>query len=302
MKKIILSTVTAASILSATAAPAFAATNLSIQNSGNALANTPQYRMMPHSPRMSVQPSSTPGKHEAGWYSSNWSGYALSGSSNSYNDITSSWRVPTVLNQGQGSAYSSTWVGIDGFNNQNLIQTGTEQDYVNGSPVYYAWWQVMPNSETEITTANNGSAATVKPGDQMSAHLHNNGNGTWTVTIQDQTAGWIYNTTQNYSGPASSAEWIEEAPSVGGQQSDLANYGYTIISNETVNGQTPKLTPQEAGVMVQNNTLTSVPSFQSQSHGDGFALAYVGNGSSSSSESESGSNGWAMMDGFAMMD
>src|SRR4029077_10616361 len=68
----------------------------------------------------------------AGWASSNWSGYAKTGT---YTKVTAAWVVPSVAKSRKAS-YSSQWVGIDGFNNSNLIQTGTEADYYNGSGPY----------------------------------------------------------------------------------------------------------------------------------------------------------------------
>ena len=48
--------------------------------------------------------------------------------------------------------YSSAWIGVDGFNDNDLIQTGTEQDYYSGGAHYDAWWEILPAAETEIST------------------------------------------------------------------------------------------------------------------------------------------------------
>src|ERR1700722_5159125 len=48
--------------------------------------------------------------------SSNWSGYAVSGGSNSYNTVTSSWVQPSVTCSAVAkNSYSAYWVGIDGL-------------------------------------------------------------------------------------------------------------------------------------------------------------------------------------------
>ncbi|WP_367305954.1 G1 family glutamic endopeptidase [Alicyclobacillus acidocaldarius] len=167
-------------------------------------------------------------------------------------------------------AYSSSWIGIDGFNNSDLIQTGTEQDYVNGHAQYDAWWEILPAPETVI------SSMTIAPGDHMSAHIHNNGNGTWTITLTDVTRNETFSTTQSYSGPGSSAEWIQEAPQIGGRIATLANYGETTFDPGTVNGGNPGLTMSDAGYMVQNNAVVSVPSAP-DSDTDGFNVAYGSN-------------------------
>ena len=48
------------------------------------------------------------------------------------------WSVPTVKAGVTGD--SATWVGVDGFTNQDLVQAGTDQS--NGS--YYAWYELIP--------------------------------------------------------------------------------------------------------------------------------------------------------------
>ncbi len=209
------------------------------------------------------QPSTSPKSY--GWSASNWSGYAITGTT--YHSITGSWVVPKVSSN-RGKEYSSSWIGIDGFNNSDLIQTGTEQDASsNGSTNYYAWWEILPASETTI------SSMTIHPGDHMSASIVNNGNGTWTISLKDNSTGQSFTTTQAYSGPAQSAEWIEEAPEVGGHISTLANYGETTFNPGTVNGGNPNLTANDGGVMIQKNKQVSTPSLP-DSDTDGFNIAY----------------------------
>lgn len=198
-----------------------------------------------------------------GWASSNWSGYAVDTST--YSAITGQWVVPAV-SRTKGPTYSSSWIGIDGFNNSNLIQTGTEQDYSSGSAQYYAWWEILPAAETEIPDP-------VSAGDHMSASIVNDGNGDWTITLKDTTQGWTFSTVQAYSGPGTSAEWIEEAPTIGGHVATLAHYGQTTFNPGTVNGGNPSLVVSDGGVMIQRRTQVSTPSLP-DSDTDGFNVAY----------------------------
>ncbi len=199
-----------------------------------------------------------------GWASSNWSGYAVDTST--YSAITGQWVVPAV-SRTKGPTYSSSWIGIDGFNNSSLIQTGTEQDYSAGGAQYYAWWEILPAAETVIT------GDSVSAGDHMTANIVNDGNGTWTITLDDTTQGWSFTTTQSYSGPATSAEWIEEAPTIGGHVATLAHYGQTTFDPGTVNGGNPNLVVSDGGVMIQRRTQVSTPSVP-DSDTDGFNVAY----------------------------
>ena len=235
-----------------------------------------------HAPRVSLPPNGTGNGHghgggggggggggvgaSFGWASSNWSGYAVSSSTaGTYSSITGQWTVPAVQAT-SGNSYSASWIGIDGFNNSSLIQTGTGQDYVSGRASYYAWWEILPAAETQITM-------TVAPGDQMTASIQKGSNGSWKITISDVTKSETFSTVQGYSGPGTSAEWVEEAPTVGGRIATLAHYGATTFDPGTVNGGNPGLVVSDGGVMIQRRTQVSTPSLP-DSDTDGFAMQY----------------------------
>jgi hypothetical protein len=220
-----------------------------------------------HRPRITQKPPRQGGGGPSfGWASSNWSGYAMTGGP--YTSASGTWTVPAVA-ASTGARYSSSWVGIDGFNNANLIQTGTEQDYYAGAAHYYAWWEVLPAAETVITMP-------VAAGDHMSASIANNGNGSWTISITDASEGLTFTTVQAYSGPGTSSEWIEEAPTVGGHIATLAHYGSTVFDSGTVNGAAPALATSDGGVMIQNRSQVSTPSTPDTGNpsADGFNIAY----------------------------
>jgi hypothetical protein len=220
-------------------------------------------------PRITQRPPGHGGGGGAsfGWASSNWSGYAVTGGP--YTAATGSWTVPTV-NATPGSTYSSSWVGIDGFNNNNLIQTGTEQDYYAGAAHYYAWWEILPAAETVITTMP------VAAGDHLSASISKNVDGSWTISITDANDALTFTTVQTYRGPGASAEWIEEAPTVGGHIASLAHYGSSVFDNGTVNGAFPALVTADGGVMIQPRGQVSTPSTPDTADPspDGFNVAY----------------------------
>lgn len=215
-----------------------------------------------HSPRI---PSSGPARAtaNAGWASSNWSGYAITGSG--FTSVTGTWTVPAA-GRSRHPTFSSNWIGIDGFNNDSLIQTGTESDFYNGGAHYDAWWEILPASETVIPSIS------VRPGDVMTATITQGGGDAWTITINDSRSG-SYTTQQSYSGPQTSAEWIEEAPTVGGRIATLANYGTTTFDPGTVNGGNPGLTAADGGVMIQRGIQVSTPSSPDKDT-DGFAISY----------------------------
>jgi len=214
-------------------------------------------------PTLAHHPRVAAATRNAGWASSNWSGYAISGGP--FTSVSGNWVVPTV-SPTRKATFSSSWVGIDGFNNSNLIQTGTEHDYYNGSAHYSAWWEILPASSTTISM-------TVHAGDAMSATINRGGSGSWTISISDTTRNEHFSIVQSYGGQLTSAEWIQEAPTVGGRLATLANYGQTTFDPGTANGAVPNLTAADGGVMVQKGVQVSTPSAP-DSDLDGFNIRY----------------------------
>jgi hypothetical protein len=162
--------------------------------------------------------------------SPNWSGLAMTGSG--FEGAAGDWTVPSI--QSSGSAlYSASWVGVDGDGNSDLIQTGTSQDTSDG---YYAWWEILPATSVEITDSY-GNPAPVEPGDQMVAWVAVTSTaGVWTIYLEDSTQGWYFEQDFDYGGPGQSAEWIEEAPTVGAAQSSPADFGTVDFSGTLVYG------------------------------------------------------------------
>jgi hypothetical protein len=177
--------------------------------------------------------------------------------------------------------YSSDWIGIDGFNNRHLIQTGTEQDYYDGSAYYSAWWEILPAAETPLPSSDH-----VLPDDSMSASIVQTSvvvskpkakkirvtTKYWTITLKDNTQGWTFTTTQVYRGPGDSDELIVEAPLVGKQISTISNYSFLLGAAkdgdfnsaevaDTVGGADvgAGLNSGDAGILVQNGAQVSTP-------------------------------------------
>jgi hypothetical protein len=195
--------------------------------------------------------------------SSNWSGYAVTGS---YSSATGHWTVPTV--SGSGNHYSSQWVGIDGFNNSNLIQTGTEADVVGGRAQYRAWWEILPAAETVI------SSITVHPGDSFTGSVSKVSGSTWTIKLTDNTTGKSFTTNKTYRGSGSSAEWIEEATQVNGVIGAPPRFSTFSFTGSTANGANPNLVSSEKILLVQNGVTYSTPS--NPSGGNSFSVSYTG--------------------------
>jgi hypothetical protein len=157
----------------------------------------------------------------------NWSGYVDTGPT--FTSVSAQWVVPTVQ-PSQSAQYSSTWIGIDGYNDSSLIQTGTAQDTVDGATSYYDWYEILPSYAIEV--------GTVSPGDHITASIQELALSSWKITITDVTSGIVFSELATYNGPAASAEWIEEAPTINNSQSTLADFGSASFSSlaETSSG------------------------------------------------------------------
>jgi hypothetical protein len=119
------------------------------------------------------------------------------------------------------------------MNDRDLIQTGTAQDTNDG---YYAWVEILPAAEEDIFSSG-GSLAPVEPGDQINAYVAETATSDmWTIYIQDSTQNWYFQQNFRYHGPGQSAEWIEEAPTVGGEQSTPADFGTADFSATEIYG------------------------------------------------------------------
>lgn len=212
-----------------------------------------------------------------GWASSNWSGYAESAGATPFTSATAVWTVPSAGATSRPS-YSAAWVGIDGFTNSSLIQTGTEQDYYSGSAHYAAWWTTSAQgfAEQAITSGctGTGTCGLVRAGDHMTASISGRIGGSWTMQIADATQAWAF--TEGpiaYTGPGASAEWIMEAPTVGGRVAPIAHYSTFAFDSGTANGTSPGLLSSEGGELIQGGAVTSIPSVPDTDL-DGFNCAY----------------------------
>jgi len=185
----------------------------------------------------------------------NWSGYAATGTT--YSAVTASWHVPTLTcPSGQANTFSSQWVGIDGVNDSTVEQDGTEADCTGTTPSYGAWYEMFGDSAVSgggavpITSGCTGLASChVAGGDSITAAVTANGNGSWTLTVNDATSPDVWQFTTTISAPTTaptrtSAEWIVERPEVCTDQNQcgitpLADFGtvqFTSATATTTNG------------------------------------------------------------------
>ena len=209
----------------------------------------------PRTPLMDAKTSDAGILESAALTSSNWSGYVAETNlndpqTNSVTAVAGSWVVPSVTGPQGASSYSSVWVGIDGANGNNTVeQVGTEQDVVDGVPIYYAWWEMYSTGAQQPQQVFTGM--TVRPGDLVQASVQFISTGlfagdfelgiTDTSRPNDSFAAVASPaTTQNPRPLRNSAEWIVENPKESGSVRELANFGDVTFSDAaaTINGIT----------------------------------------------------------------
>jgi hypothetical protein len=192
-------------------------------------------------------PSQPPGPAPAAISSPNWSGYVAASNLNnpqagSVTAVSGTWNVPAVSGPSVGIFDSSTWVGIDGFDGGTVEQLGTEQDLVNGVPVYRAWWEMFSSGWQQPEQIITGM--TIMPGDSISASVQYITSGAhagqFDLTITDNSRPFdSFSTYQSSPGTQSplaqrsTAEWIMEAPSVGGQIAQMPNFSTVTFTSAT---------------------------------------------------------------------
>ena len=131
--------------------------------------------------------------------SNNWGGYAVTGAL--FTQARGSWIVPAVDCSAVPNSSVSFWVGIDGWENDTVEQTGTDSDCNGETPVYYAWYEFIPAGGVTITSVP------LSPGDRMSAEVFYNGSD-FVVTMANETTGKSF----TLSHPPGSATRLPRVP------------------------------------------------------------------------------------------
>jgi len=203
--------------------------------------------------------------------STNWSGAVVNApAGDSFKWIEGDWVVPDVDAPTENQwYYSASWIGIDGDGSNDVFQAGVECEvYRSGTSItrnIYAWWEWFPNYETEITNL------AISPGDMVTMLLCSSGPTSGTVYFTNRTTG--ASVSVGLTAPAGTtlvgncAEWIVEAPTVGGAQSAMADYGEVFFNvceavtqkGVTVNGGTGNNINMTAGGNVVSDGILVSP-------------------------------------------
>jgi Peptidase A4 family len=191
--------------------------------------------------------------------STNWSGYADTGSG--FSSLSAKWTEPKVTSCSTSGPLKAVvlWVGIDGFSSKTVEQGGTGALCGGGQPlVHFSWWEMFPTNNIQFV------GMTVKPGDKISASVVRSGTK-YTIKVTDSTTSGNSFTTKPQTCSTcknSSAEWIGERPSTSSGVVPLAKFGtWTVTSAAVKAGSksgTIKSFPDDAITMINNPTAKKV--------------------------------------------
>jgi len=211
--------------------------------------------------------------------SSNWSGYnqgTLEDGNEMYTSIAGTWTVPTASQKVAGQAeFSSTWVGIGGgcvnsscsVTDSTLIQAGTEQDVSkNGAASYYAWWEIIPEPETQVSLP-------VKAGNVITVTVTQSSPGQWAIVIKNVSTARQVTITTAYSSTHATAEWIEETPLIigtGGGFAPLPKLSVVHFDHALTDGVNPRLAAAEQIQLVNGSGKVIAQPSKPDADTDGF--------------------------------
>ena len=203
--------------------------------------------------------------------STNWSGYADTGSG--FSQAAASWTEPSASCSRHTTSYAAFWVGIDGYSSSTVEQDGTIIECYHGSAFQYSWWEMYPTNDIQVV------GSSVAAGDSITASVVRSGTS-YTLKVTDSThPANSFSTNQSCSGCAnSSAEWIAEAPSGSSGILPLADFGSWTESGATVtegstSGVISSFTDDEITMIDSSGLVKAQPSALNGS-GNGFSVTW----------------------------
>ena len=112
-----------------------------------------------------------------------WSGYSATGKQ--FSDVQASWKVAGITCGSNEFSHAYTWIGLGGMNSSPLEQIGTDAICVNGSPAYYAWWEILPEFPETMPIPSAAHIHMLTVGATITADVSYKGGGTYHLFIAE---------------------------------------------------------------------------------------------------------------------
>jgi hypothetical protein len=150
-------------------------------------------------------------------------------SGSTYTHVSTTVVVPKVTCKAAEAA-AGLWVGLDGYADKTVEQTGLSEECIGGTAEYAAWYETYPNAPVYY-------ANTVAPGDVVKESVTATTATSFTLGISDATQGWSRTATKTVAtAKRASAEVIVEAPSTEEGPVPLAHFAPTAFTKAKVDG------------------------------------------------------------------
>ncbi len=203
--------------------------------------------------------------------STNWSGYADTGSS--FSKVTGSWTEPTPNCSSRTTSLAAFWVGIDGYSSNSVEQDGTLIECYHRAAYQFTWWEMYPANAIQVV------GSSLAAGDAITSSVVRSGTS-YTLTVTDSTRrANSFTTTQSCSNCANtSAEWIAEAPSGYFGVYPLAQFSTwsdsgSAVTEGSTSGVISSFTDDEI-TMVDNSGAVKAQPGPLNSAGNGFSVTW----------------------------
>jgi hypothetical protein len=163
----------------------------------------------------------------------NWSGYADQACGTcALRFVAADFTVPHLnCAVSPDNSWAAYWVGLDGFSNNTVEQTGISASCSGGHDYYDAWYEMYPAATQVYSLA-------ASPGDNIQVSVYTS-NGSYYLDLQDTNLGAGVNTVATCPAGSScqnkTAEVITETPYLPGTgYLPLADFGQVNYNNATV--------------------------------------------------------------------
>ena len=205
--------------------------------------------------------------------STNWSGYADTGSS--FSKVSAKWTEPSVTCSSSTTQLAAFWVGIDGYSSDSVEQDGTMIECYERTAYQFTWWEMYPTNDVQIV------GETAAADDSITATVTRSGTS-YVLAVTDSThTADSFSTTQTCSASScvdSSAEWIAEAPSGSSGVYPLADFkSWTASSASVTEGSTSgtisSFTDDEITMIDSSGATKALPGALN-SAGTGFSVTW----------------------------
>jgi peptidase A4-like protein len=186
---------------------------------------------------------------------SNWAGYIAGGSSTQFTTASADWTVPTVTCLANRDLFAP-WIGIDGYGDSTVEQTGVATSCASGAPESEAWYEMFPKRPVYLKEP-------VSTGDAIAGSVsYSLAIAKFTITISDVTQGWTFTVSKKLKkAQRASAEAVIESPVSAYPRIPGVTFTNVLFNGEALSTFNPVVSKSGNPVTYAPGTITGGTSF-----------------------------------------